>query len=122
MTCTVEGCSKKARYTTTGYCSAHYNRWRRYGDPTAGLPRHDDGPRLPFAPLERHAQLGADAPLSDGGPGVTVEDIATRLGVTARSVHRYRAEGLSLDAADRLATANGLHPCHLWPEWWEYAA
>lgn len=30
--CLVEGCEKRAR--SRGWCGAHYERWRRWGDPT----------------------------------------------------------------------------------------
>jgi hypothetical protein len=32
MTCTVDGCGK--RLLARGFCSAHYSKWRKYGDPT----------------------------------------------------------------------------------------
>lgn len=35
--CTVEGCGKPAR--GHGWCSAHYTRWRRYGDPMIAKPQ-----------------------------------------------------------------------------------
>lgn len=31
MTCSIDGCEKSVK--CRGYCPAHYNRWRRYGDP-----------------------------------------------------------------------------------------
>ncbi|MFN0090128.1 MAG: MerR family transcriptional regulator [Acidimicrobiales bacterium] len=43
--------------------------------------------------------------------------LADRLGVTARTVHRWRAEGLSDLQADRAAIAVGLHPALVWPDW-----
>lgn len=33
--CAVEGCTKRRR--ARGWCGAHYERWRRWGDPT-GMP------------------------------------------------------------------------------------
>lgn len=33
-TCSIEGCGKPAK--NRGWCSAHYTRWRRHGDPLAG--------------------------------------------------------------------------------------
>ncbi len=37
--CSVPGCEK--RYYGKGYCSAHYQRWRTHGSPTAGqTPRY----------------------------------------------------------------------------------
>ncbi len=34
--CAVDGCDKRARCRS--WCSAHYNRWRKYGDPLASKP------------------------------------------------------------------------------------
>lgn len=34
--CSVEGCGKEAK--TKGYCTAHYFKWRKYGDPLASAP------------------------------------------------------------------------------------
>ena len=34
--CSIIGCDRKAR--SRGWCSAHYMRWSRLGDPTAGAP------------------------------------------------------------------------------------
>jgi hypothetical protein len=36
-TCSVDGCEKG--HIARGYCSRHYQLWRRYGDPTAGRGR-----------------------------------------------------------------------------------
>lgn len=38
-TCTIEDCGHKVH--GHGWCHMHYQRWRRYGNPTALLPRHD---------------------------------------------------------------------------------
>lgn len=41
MICKVDGCNKSLDgYTRRGMCGPHYNKWRRYGDPTAGKPIH----------------------------------------------------------------------------------
>src|SRR3989337_1338017 len=32
--CTVEGCNRN--HEAKGFCTAHYGRWRRYGDPLGG--------------------------------------------------------------------------------------
>lgn len=34
MICSITGCSKPVKHK--GWCSAHYSRWVRHGDPTAG--------------------------------------------------------------------------------------
>ena len=39
---------------------------------------------------------------------------AARLGVTPRTLNRYRHDGLSAPTADRLATRLGYHPHQLW--------
>jgi hypothetical protein len=43
-TCIIQDCGKPRR--GHGYCSAHYERWRRYGDPTFG--RSEEGAALKF--------------------------------------------------------------------------
>ena len=43
-TCAIRTCDKKAR--CRGWCSAHYERWRKHGDPTVTLP-----PVPPPAPI-----------------------------------------------------------------------
>jgi hypothetical protein len=55
----------------------------------------------------------------NGIDGATVNDIAAELGVTQRSVFRYRRSGLTHNAADKLAIAAGYHPANVWPEWLE---
>jgi hypothetical protein len=38
--CSIEGCDELV--LARGWCEAHYDRWRRYGDPTAGMrPAYD---------------------------------------------------------------------------------
>lgn len=65
------------------------------------------GPRLPLDPLLVVA-------------GVTdLVVLAERVGVTRRQVDRWRHEGFGIDAADRVATAVGLHPSMVWgSDWW----
>jgi hypothetical protein len=48
--------------------------------------------------------------------GGSAADIAARLGVTQRTVERWKAEGLSERQADNVAVALGLHPFEIWPE------
>jgi hypothetical protein len=59
--------------------------------------------RLPLEPLVR--RYG------------TVCGLARALGVHRTQASRWRAMGVPLDTADRLAVAVGLHPCEVWPEW-----
>ncbi len=109
--CSVDGCTGFMKYRTTGFCSAHYSRWKRRG--TTDPAYTERGPRLPFAPLERQAFLqGAES----------LEDIGLRLGLNKRSIERYRRYGVPLTRADEIACRNGWHPSMLWPEWWEVAA
>lgn len=39
--CSIEDCDKKVgRGSARGFCSGHYHRWQRYGDPLSGMPPH----------------------------------------------------------------------------------
>jgi len=62
--------------------------------------------RFPFADLE--ARLG-ESP---------TRVIAAQLGVTARTVWRWRRTGLTDRQADRAAIAAGWHPGAIWDTWW----
>jgi hypothetical protein len=44
MKCSVDGCDRAA--DVRGWCRAHYKRWRRHGDPTAGQPPRGDAQRF----------------------------------------------------------------------------
>ena len=67
-------------------------------------------PQFPFADLEAHLNPESAASL------------AQRLGVSARTVWRWRASGLTAVQADRVACACGLHPGVVWTAWWTSAA
>jgi len=54
-------------------------------------------------------------------PGPTAS-IGRSLGVTARTVWRWRSTGLTELQADRAAIAAGLHPGTVWDTWWATAA
>lgn len=64
------------------------------------------GVRFPFADLE--------ARLSESPTRV----IAAQLGVTPRTVWRWRTAGLTAHQADRAAIAAGWHPGAIWDTWW----
>ena len=66
--------------------------------------------RFPLSDLE--ARLGHCA----------TQVIAARLGVSTRTVWRWRASGLTADQADRAAIAAGWHPVSIWDTWWSTAA
>lgn len=36
-TCSIEGCEKQTYVKKYGWCSAHYQRWKKYGNPEAGI-------------------------------------------------------------------------------------
>lgn len=66
--------------------------------------------RFSIADLEAHL-----------GPAST-SAIARSLGVTTRTVWRWRSTGLTELQADRAAIAAGLHPGNVWDTWWATAA
>lgn len=76
-------------------------------------------PRLPFGPL-----LEWVAPCVDDAAGQPpgTRTVAARCRTTARIVHRWMRCGMKLEEADAAAVALGMHPCEVWPEWWEVAA
>jgi hypothetical protein len=55
MTCSIPGCGKPV--AGRGWCSMHYNRWRKHGDPLTVLPR---GAPWKVPPGRERAQLAAD--------------------------------------------------------------
>lgn len=63
--------------------------------------------RLPLGPLERLVK-----PRND-------DELALALGASRRSVTRWRQRGIDWWIADVLATAIGLHPSWVWPQWWD---
>jgi lambda repressor-like predicted transcriptional regulator len=61
-------------------------------------------PRLPLEPLvTRHGGVSA---------------LARALGRDRSQVGKWRRRGVSLDRADAIAVALGLHPVEVWPEWY----
>lgn len=55
-------------------------------------------------------------------PRPTVTALAETLGISRQSVHRYmNGQLIRRCDADRFAVRLGLHPCALWPNWFEGA-
>lgn len=62
--------------------------------------------RLPVGPLLARAP--------------SVCELARRIDVTPRTIHRWQHDGVPLLAADRAAIALGHHPADLWPtDYWK---
>ncbi len=77
--------------------------------------------RLPFQPLLDVLPIDWTLARSDVvGPG-PIAQAATLLGVTRRTVHRYRNSGLDHWTADRLAITAGCHPLTVWGQDWIHA-
>jgi hypothetical protein len=79
--------------------------------------------RLPLAPLERLLRARHDAPARRNGEGHddglwSIDVLARMLGTTARTVHRWKSEGLTPRQADRAAVAAGTHPLLVWGLQW----
>lgn len=66
--------------------------------------------RLPFAALEAAA----------GRENLLV--LAAALGSDTATLYRYRNQGVPVFTADRLAVKLGMHPCQVWPDWYQVAA
>lgn len=60
--------------------------------------------RYSFAPIDAHRG------------DIDMRALAARVGVTARTLHRWRLDGLSEENADRCSVALGLIAYELWPE------
>lgn len=83
-------------------------------------------PTFDAGPLLRQARLALDrfegvTPMDPGA--ATWVAVAELLGTSVRQVQRWlTGSRLQEDTADRMATALGLHPTMLWPEWYEVTA
>jgi hypothetical protein len=75
--------------------------------------------RLPLEPLLEWIVPSVDD-RADQPPGART--IAAQCGVTLGTARRWQRCGVPLDEADEAAVALGVHPCEVWPEWWEVAA
>lgn len=65
--------------------------------------------RLPFEPLFA---------LSGVAPDASVGETATAFGVTHGTIQRWRANGMTLVAADNACDHIGIHPCGVWGDTW----
>lgn len=74
--------------------------------------------RYPFAAVEAFMACPPADAFEDGLPRTNAL-LAERIGVTRRTIARWRGQGLSIIQADRVATALHRHPMELWPTWLE---
>jgi hypothetical protein len=70
--------------------------------------------QLPWAPLG--ALLGR-FDVNREPCGSNAAALAQLLGVSPRQVFRWRAEGVSLNVADRICATVGRHPAEVWDIW-----
>lgn len=100
--CAVDGCGRPSR--TRGWCSLHYQRWKRYGDPTTGRSRiiGDDERRF-------WSYVCRDGDACWVWTGSTNEDGYGRIWIAKKSwaVHRY-----SYKLANPLVDIDGFEVCH----------
>lgn len=74
---------------------------------------------MPLEPLERLARLKADTPTSKSDDTFTDEKFATMLGISKRSVARWRVTGsIPWLTADTVAVNLGFHPYDVWGDEW----
>ncbi len=79
-------------------------------------------PRYDWATVDRyierhwsHVEIRSNDPLN--------VSLATFLGIHEQAIHRSRRQGtMPTVMADRVAVCLGLHPCLLWPSWFDDAA
>lgn len=85
--CSIEGCD--AKHFARGWCHKHYERWRRYGDPSIVFPRGGD---------VRRSRLGYKEPMDDWekehvdkmlNQGMSYRAIERALGVGYMTVYRF---------------------------------
>ena len=52
--------------------------------------------------------------------GLSPPALADKVGVAPRTVFRWAAgRSIRMDAADPIAISFGVHPCEIWPEWFD---
>lgn len=100
--CAVEGCGKP--FSAKGYCSSHYSRWKRHGDPLKG---NATGRGETLAWLDRHAQHGSDEcliwPFARSSNGYAV---------TSRGGRAIQAHRVMCEIAHGTSPARGLVVAH----------
>lgn len=70
-------------------------------------------PTLPVGPLAAVIE-------AEFGPAGVWSMLARRVGVSLKTVHRWKASGLPLWSADAAAVALGRHPAAVWgSDWWQ---
>lgn len=93
--------------------------------------RYAPKPTLPWEPIE--AVIRGGRPVCQGAAGycwdtshrtcVSAEQVAEALGISERSVNRYRSLGkFPAEHADRFAVTAGRHPIEIWGQEWEQVA
>lgn len=65
---------------------------------------------------ELHLELGQHG--GNGHPGAGLAGLANYLGVSARTLRRWRHIGLNYDQADHYANLLGKHPAWIWGDDW----
>lgn len=88
-------------------CREANTQW--YRDYAERNRRESGQRRWPLSPLV--AVVGGD----------TDVEIAARLGTDRVAIARWRARGIPEYTADKLAVRHGVHPSHIWPDWFDRA-
>jgi hypothetical protein len=48
----------------------------------------------------------------------SANELAARIGVSTRTIQRWKLNGITVWQADRMACALGTHPSLIWADWW----
>lgn len=122
-TCAAEGCERLiTRNGGRGWCSLHYERWRRTGTTEIPARRYYE-----WAPLEAYVRSHWQIEEGQGGGSRAREYMACSrlrdvIPMGGQELHRAKTAGqLSERVADRIATQLGIHMSMIWPEYWAYA-
>lgn len=90
-------------------------RSRRRPRPATQLLRHTYSVEPVLAIVRRRWRPADEQSEHHAGDVAKMSEV---LGVTESTVRRWLNDGsIKSVAADNVATRLGLHPCHLWPEW-----